>query len=84
MDRFERFIIKRASKFAYANTQDTGQGIRKGIQKNQGIWDYLDQAETNTILYLYKFLDQNQDEEPRIKYKMKKGKLIPLTKDLTY
>lgn len=48
------------------------------------MWNYLDQAETNAILYLYKYMDQNQDDEPKIKYKMKKGKLVPLTEDLTY
>ena len=31
MNRFERFVVKRASKFAYTNSQDTGLDIRKGI-----------------------------------------------------
>ena len=41
--KFERFVVKRASKFAYRDSQSKGQGIRQGIVKrNQGIWDYLD------------------------------------------
>lgn len=35
-------------------------------------------------MFLYKFLDQNQETEPRIKYKVKKGKLVPITENLTY
>lgn len=34
MDRFERFLVDRASKYAYDDYQGKGQDIRRGISQN--------------------------------------------------
>lgn len=73
LDSFERFIVRRASKYAYTDLGSRGQDIRQGLSSKtgEGVWNFVDVAETNAIMFLYKFLDENQTEEPRIKYKFK-------------